>query len=124
VFGGRLAWLRQAWAKGQVVPIVSRETVSELLRVLRYPKFRLTDEDREALLGDYLPFAEIGEVSDEALAVGIRCRDPNDEMFIRLAISARADWLVSGDADLTDIGTLPVTVLLAEELRNRLQGAD
>jgi len=46
VFGGCLAWLRDAWASGTVVPIVCREIVSEFLRVLTYPMFRLTDSDR------------------------------------------------------------------------------
>ena len=34
VFGRRLRWLRRAWADGTVAPIVCRETVTELLRVL------------------------------------------------------------------------------------------
>ena len=37
VFGRRLVWLRHAWAAGSVIPIVCRETVAELLRVLTYP---------------------------------------------------------------------------------------
>ena len=41
VFGRRLFWLRRAWASGAVTPIACRETVTELLRVLAYPKFRL-----------------------------------------------------------------------------------
>jgi predicted nucleic acid-binding protein len=46
VFGRRLAWLRQAWASGQVVPLLCRPTAEELLRVLAYPKFRLTPAER------------------------------------------------------------------------------
>jgi hypothetical protein len=56
---GRLAWLRTAWSKGLVIPLVNRSTVDELLRVLAYPKFKLSSADREELLGDYLPFAEL-----------------------------------------------------------------
>jgi hypothetical protein len=41
VFGGRLRWLRAAWAAQAVTPVVCRETVTELLRVLAYPKFHL-----------------------------------------------------------------------------------
>lgn len=59
VFGRRLAWLRRAWASGAVVPVVCRETAAELLRVPSYPKFRLDAMEREILLADYLPFAEV-----------------------------------------------------------------
>lgn len=54
VFGGRLAWLRAAWADGALTPAVCRETVTELIRVLAYPKFRLQPDDREVLLGGLL----------------------------------------------------------------------
>lgn len=59
VFSRRLSWLRRAWASGAVIPVVWRETAGELLRVLSYPKFRLDAMEREILLADYLPFAEI-----------------------------------------------------------------
>ena len=35
--------------------LVSRATTEELLRVLRYPKFRLSSRDVQELLGEYLP---------------------------------------------------------------------
>lgn len=56
---GRVSWLRRALRSGTVVPIVSRATVQELVRVLEYPKFALSREDREELLADFLPFAEV-----------------------------------------------------------------
>ena len=55
---GRLAWLREAWQQGAVVPLLGRETAEELLRVLRYPKFRLSRQEREELLADLLPYCE------------------------------------------------------------------
>jgi uncharacterized protein len=39
---GRLAWLLPAWQEYRVVPLVCRDTLDELLRVLDYPKFRLS----------------------------------------------------------------------------------
>lgn len=38
---GRLAWIRAAWQGGRFVPLASKPTVEELIRVLGYPKFRL-----------------------------------------------------------------------------------
>lgn len=39
---GRLTWVRHAWQRQQVQPLVCTATVNELLRVLAYPKFKLT----------------------------------------------------------------------------------
>lgn len=101
VFGRRLSWLRQAWASGTVTPIVCRETVTELLRVLAYPKFRLDAAEREALLAEYLPFAETALLPDAPPDLPLACRDRDDVAFLRLALASRADFLVSGDKDLT-----------------------
>ena len=96
---GRLAPLRRAWREGRVVPLVGRATVEELLRVLAYPKFRLTDAEREDLLADVLPFCET--VAADAPAGDLPpCRDIRDRMFLELAVAGHADALVSGDADL------------------------
>ena len=78
VFGRSLFWLRRAWASGTVVPVVCRETVAELLRVLAYPKFRLDAAERETLLADYLPFAEIVSLPDPLPNFLTACRDRND----------------------------------------------
>lgn len=105
VFGRRLRWLRQAWTFGAVIPIVCRETVRELLQVLAYPKFRLTAAEREVLLGDYLPFAEVAHLPDPPPELPTACRDHSDAVFIQLAIASRAEMLVSGDEDLTVLAT-------------------
>ena len=90
---------------GAVIPIVCRETVRELLRVLAYPKFRLTAAEREVLLGDYLPFAEVAHLPDPPPELPTACRDHSDAVFIQLAIASRAEMLVSGDEDLTVLAT-------------------
>lgn len=70
---------------------------AELTRVLGYPKFRLTIEDRRELLAEYLPYCETVEV---AAACAVLCRDLQDQMFLDLAQSGEAAVLVSGDKDL------------------------
>ena len=49
---GRVSWLRSAWSSGAVIPVVSESTVTELLRVLAYPKFGLSEDDIDELLAD------------------------------------------------------------------------
>jgi len=96
---GRLVWLRLAWQRHRLIPLVSRETTEELIRVLAYPKFKLTPAEREELLGDYLPYCET-VVLPPMLPDLPDCRDPADKPFLKLALVAKADALISGDADL------------------------
>lgn len=94
---GRLVWLRQNWKEGGCTPLLSRITSAELARVLGYPKFRLSENDRRELLADYLPSCEI--------VAPIRpcphlCRDERDQPFLDLAQTGGASVLISGDKDL------------------------
>ena len=56
--GGSAGRLRLAWQRGLVLPLASTATVQELIRVLAYPKFRLSQAEQDELLADYLPYAE------------------------------------------------------------------
>ncbi len=97
--GGRPAELRRFWQQGLFTPLVSRETAAEIVRVLAYPKFRLSLEDRKVLLADYLPYTETVKTPDVAPSVP-DCRDPFDVPFLVLAEVGKADFLVTGDRDL------------------------
>ena len=96
---GTLAWLREAIVNGALIPLVSDETLAEMVRVLAYPRFGLTAEDRENIIVHYMEHAEAIK-QPRARARLPRCRDPHDEMFIRLAYAAKADAIVTGDDDL------------------------
>ena len=121
VFGRRLAWLRGAWARGVAVPVVCRETTAELLRVLSYPKFELTPTERDLLLAEYLPFAEVAQLPESLPILSVECRDRDDVLFIQLALAAKVDYLVSGDSDLGVLRDVaPVSVISVDELRRRL----
>ena len=45
---GALVWLREAIVSGALIPLVSDETLAEMVRVLAYARFGLTAEDRGA----------------------------------------------------------------------------
>ena len=99
VFGGSTAKLRLAWQSDRFIPLVSKTTIMELIRVLAYPKFKLTQEEQEDLLADYLPFCET-VLLPEQLPTIPECRDPFDEPFLVLALVGNANYLVTGDRDL------------------------
>ena len=113
-----LSWLRDAWQSELIVPLASRVTIAELLRVLQYPKFGLTTDEREDLLADYLPWAESVLVSDPPAVPW--CRDPKDRPFLELALAGKADALVTGDGDLQDLASrFPVPILAPAVVRDR-----
>jgi putative PIN family toxin of toxin-antitoxin system len=96
--------------------------VEELLWVLAYPKFLLTDAELGELLADVLPYCET-VVVDNPVDDLPPCRDVDDRMFLEFAVVGRSDVLVSGDADLlalADRFTIPI--LTPAEFMDRLQG--
>jgi putative PIN family toxin of toxin-antitoxin system len=99
---GRLARLRQAWRGSLCQPLVSTATAAELMRALNYPKFKLSAEDQQELLADYLPYC-IAIAMPTSLPEAPACRDPLDLPFLRLAMVGKADYLVSGDQDLLSL---------------------
>jgi len=120
---GRLTWVRHAWQQGALSPLVCRQTVAELLRVLGYPKFKLTPSEREDLLAEFLPYTESVPLPARWPDLP-RCRDPKDQMFLALAHTAHADALVSGDADLLSMqGQTTFPILSAQGLETLLNPA-
>lgn len=103
--GGTPGRLRLAWQSQLFVPLVSRDTAAELIRVLAYPKFKLTPHERHDLLADYLPWTQAARMPSRQPKTPA-CRDPHDAMFLQLAFAAKADALVTGDADLRVLAPL------------------
>jgi uncharacterized protein len=114
---GRLSWLRTAWMEGTVLPLVSRKTIAELMRALTYPKFGLTQEDCEELLGDFLPYAVSVAVGDSPRDLPA-CTDPDDQKFLELAHAGGGEWLVTGDRALLAMdGQCPFRVVSPKVFR-------
>jgi putative PIN family toxin of toxin-antitoxin system len=100
--GGAAGQVRQAWQRGQLLPLASTATVQELVRVLAYPKFRLSPVEHDELLADYLPYAETVRIPQPPPRVP-NCRDVLDLPFMHLAVAGKAQVMVSGDRDLLAI---------------------
>ena len=96
---GRLAELRLAWQGGLFNPLASKATASELMRVLAYPKFKLSAQSQEELLADYLPCCRSVRMPTRLPKLPV-CQDVNDQIFLELVAMGKADFLVTGDRDL------------------------
>lgn len=117
---GRFVWLRHAWQRQRLQPLVCKETVNELLRVLAYPKFELSVVEQEDLLADFLPYTDVVQLPNP-WPVLPTCRDQKDQMFLVLAHVGKASALVTGDADILAMReTFPGLILTADELSEQL----
>ena len=118
---GKFAWLREAWQARRFVALASYDTVGELLRVLSYPKFKLSQEDQETLLAEFLPYVETVKI--ETIPDGLPgIRDADDLIFLVLATVANADVLVSGDGGILAVKTqFHIPVLTVAEFSDWLR---
>ena len=116
LFNGQLAWLRRAWQCRKLQPLVCHATLSEFSRVLAYPKFKLSEAERQTLEAEFLPYTELVCLPNPWPPTP-PCRDSADRVFLVLAQAGQAEALISGDADLLALKThshLPIW--RAEEL--------
>ena len=101
LFSGPPSRLISAWQSGRLRLVVSAPILDEYIRVLAYPKFKLTNTEIRGLLEEELiPFME----TVTAVPTNIPdLRDPDDAKFITCAVAAGVRWLVSGDDDLLSL---------------------
>jgi uncharacterized protein len=76
----------------------SKATVAEADRILRKPRFNRYRTEKDRL--DLLTLLVNSGREVDILTPVVACRDPNDDMFLDVAVNGSADFLVSGDADL------------------------
>jgi len=78
--------------------LISTDLVNEIHRVIYRPKFNryISDSQREDFM---LSLVETGDLVNVTEAIAV-CRDPKDNMILELAVSGKADVIVTGDDDL------------------------
>lgn len=101
LFSGPPSQLVPAWQSGRLRPVVSAPILDEYIRVLAYPKFKLSPvEIRSLIEEELLPFVDTVKIISTATPT---LRDPDDAKFITCATTAAVRWLVSGDDDLLSL---------------------
>lgn len=104
LIGRQLVYLREMLSYPSIELIVTERLLQEVLLVARRPKFAryFHEEDIEELkewMEQNMTNVPLGEIPP-------RCRDPKDDYLLELAVQAKAIYLVSGDSDLLEIGTI------------------
>ena|SRR5688572_4665638 len=103
LFSGVSSRLLPLWQSDRITLLVSKPILEEYLRVLAYPKFRLSEADIRVLVDEeLLPFIQPVRIRRRLRVVQ---RDPDDDKFLECAVSGGARYLVTGDADLRALGS-------------------
>lgn len=108
------AYVRPEGSPGQIIErflrdaafeiVLSAEIVEEVLRALAYPKVRKLARPKvkpELWFEDIVVLAQL--VPGDYRVTGVS-NDPDDDRYIAAAVEGRAVLLVSGDADLIQVG--------------------
>lgn len=111
LFGGAPGKLISLWKSGKIRPHLTSEILTELLRVLAYPKFKLTENEIQYLLyEEILPFCTVVKPKSGSLTIK---DDPSDDMFLRCSERAKAKALISGDHHLLSLRSHRDTLVLS-----------
>lgn len=95
----------QAWRQSQYILVVSDSMLSEIERVLNYPKIQRrlhwSPEQVERYISLLRFYAEVVPIEDvlQTIPDGL-LRDIKDNPILATFIAGRGDWLVSGDDHL------------------------
>ena len=92
----------------EVVAIGSEETLGEFSRKLEeHPHFKKVAGDlllsKDHLVGVYRSLVRLVVIDDAIVSQEFCPTDPDDDVFVRVALSAKANALVTNDSDLLGI---------------------
>ena len=101
LFRGELSKISTLWRKGEITPVISKDTFREFRDVLRYSKFKLTDREIKVIIEEeVLPYFEVIDNVEDVYGV---CEDPDDDKFLACAVAAGVKLIVSGNGALCDV---------------------
>jgi uncharacterized protein len=92
--------------------VVSKEILAEYQEVLNRRKLKLTDVEKQR-------WFNLIQCSTRLIDVSIEIdfpRDQKDAKFIACALSANADFLITGDRDFTEVQSLENTLIISVSL--------
>jgi putative PIN family toxin of toxin-antitoxin system len=78
----------------------STPILKELIRVLAYKKFGLTNKEMHPLINDFTRTARFVEIKS---SINHITQDPTDNIFLECALDSKSDFIISGDSHLFDL---------------------
>ena len=92
-----------------MILLASLETLAELRETLARPKFQLSTEESLAL---FQPVLAKAKIQMEIRQSEVKSRDKDDQLFLDLAFTVGADYLITGDPDLLNLGRVGRTRII------------
>ena len=122
-----LAPLLRAIKSGVVVCLADVRTLAELQRVTGYKQFRLDAVGQQRVFDSYRALVTLVSKDLPAQPLLPKCRDPDDQMFLELALTGHADLLISRDNLVLKLANArqrpcPFAILSPEDAMQRLFG--
>ena len=96
--------------KGHIEIVISKKQMKEFQRVLEYPKFGFTDDQKKNILSSIFLIATIVETKKE---LSIIHDDPDDNMLLETASEHDVDFIITGDEHVLRVRQIGKTVITA-----------
>src|SRR3989344_3702626 len=77
--------------------LISPQQISELVRVMGYPKFNFTQEEKDTFVSIILEIARLVYITEKVKVIK---EDPDDDIILETASVGNVDYIVSGDPHL------------------------
>jgi putative PIN family toxin of toxin-antitoxin system len=110
LFGGKPKQVLEMALLGSIQLAISESLVNDLQGVLQRPKFELSAQLAQTVVSEYTSIATWIEPSEHFNVV---VDDPSDNHFIDCAVAAEADYLITGDRHLLNLGTFKMIKIVS-----------
>ena len=95
-----------AWRDGQFQLVISEAILSEIERVLRYPRIASRHRWSQEKMGTFFEdLAHLAILTPGEMRLAVIREDPSDNRYLECAVEGEAGFIVSGDADLLSLGS-------------------
>ena len=101
IHNGKPRKLFQIGINGRYQILMSKEILEEISDVLQRPKLKMTGEDILRIISALVQSSENVSVESQIQAI---FKDPDDDIVINTAYDGNADYIVSGDKDIRELG--------------------
>jgi len=119
LLGGRLSVVHDAWRNGRFVLVVTDAIVSEYVDVLSRPRFKFARDAVSIVMARVQRHAEFVSPVERLRIV---TADPADDKFVEAALAGNAQYIVSGDNHLLQLGAHQgIEIVTAREFLERLE---
>jgi putative PIN family toxin of toxin-antitoxin system len=119
VFGGLPRKVAELWFEGRITLCLSEPIVTEYRRVLREIGAVSGAEER-ALIEAFASGEGVLYTADPPLIEDVSS-DPDDDKFLECALELGAEYVVSGDSDLLELGPyMGIPILTPRELLEQI----